>query len=395
MTLIRLLAVALLALFFLLACSDQSSELDAKPVTENPYTELQEEFDALLAQNDILTAGAAIITNGQISWTGYFGEKAPGLAANASTQFNVGSVTKTVAAETILRLAAAGELSLDEPMAPVWVDPDIRDDARHETLTPRIALTHTTGFPNWRFFTPDGKLNFMSDPGTSFTYSGEGFEYLATYAEKLTGKTFDELVNSYVFDPIGITNAAYSIDPANFDNIVQAKDKDGLFPGHYCYPDNGYCRRPGSSTPADDLVITVEDYSAFLISVMNSEGYGDALTADRNTVHATKGEAYSTVICDVVEPTQCPLAQGYGLGWEVLDFGTNKIVAHGGSDWHELAIAYFDTESKDGVVIFLNAPSINALRAMPDLLLLLDADSPMIGQYRRWLELAETAASRR
>lgn len=391
MTLTRLIAAIISVSIFLQACSDRSPETIADPVTKNLYTDLEQDFDALVRQNEVVTAGAAIITDGKIAWTGYFGEQAPGQPATANTQFNVGSVTKTVAAETILRLAAAGKLSLDAPMAPVWVDPDIKDDPRHETLTPRIALTHTTGFPNWRFFTADGKLSFISDPGTSFTYSGEGFEYLATYAEKLTGQTFDELVNSYIFDPIGITNAAYSIEPSNFDNIAQTKDKSGVFPGHYCYPDNGYCRRPGSSTPADDLVITVEDYAAFLISVMNSDGYGDAITTDRNTVHATKGKAFDTVICDTDDPAQCPLAQGYGLGWEVLDFGTRKIVAHGGSDWHELAIAYFDTQSKDGVIIFLNAPSMNALKTMPEALSLLDAQSPMIGQYRRWLEQTQAA----
>ena len=158
-------------------------------------------------------------------------------------------------------------------MSPVWTDPDIADDSRHEMLTPKIALSHTTGFPNWRFFTESGKLTFMADPGTSFTYSGEGYEYVATFAEKITGQSFDALVTSHVFDPLKIEDAAYSINPENFENIAQTKDRDGAFPGHYCYPDNGYCRRHGTSTPADDLVITVNDYAAFLISVMNGDGY--------------------------------------------------------------------------------------------------------------------------
>jgi len=38
------------------------------------------------------------------------------------------SLTKPVTAETELRLASAAKLSLDERMAPYWVDPDIKDD---------------------------------------------------------------------------------------------------------------------------------------------------------------------------------------------------------------------------------------------------------------------------
>ena len=56
------------------------------------------------------------------------------------------SVTKTITAEVIVRLADAGTLSLDEPMSPHWVDPDIKEDSRHNDLTPRLALTHKTGF---------------------------------------------------------------------------------------------------------------------------------------------------------------------------------------------------------------------------------------------------------
>ncbi len=379
-------------LFLLQGCSPEATVASSQPSINNPYAGLEREFDVLVTENEIVTAGAAIITNGQVTWIGNFGEQAPGIMASEQTLYNVGSITKTVAAETILRLVSDGTLSLDASMSPVWVDPDLEDDSRHELLTPRVALTHTTGFPNWRYFTANGKLAFNTDPGTSFTYSGEGYEYLATYSEKLTDQKFEALVQQYVFDPIGIENASYSIDKAYFDHIAQAKAPDGSFPGHYCYPDNGYCRSEGSSTPADDLVISVSDFALFLISVMNSDGYDKSVTADRNTVHVKKTEANSTILCDSTTFAECPIAQGYGLGWEVLDFGDRKIVSHGGSDWHELALAYFDTQSKDGVIIFLNAPSANALKAMPKAISLLDADSPMVELYERWLQQAEAAA---
>jgi hypothetical protein len=38
-------------------------------------------------------------------WTGYYGDQAPSVAASRGTMFNVASITKTVAAETVLRLA--------------------------------------------------------------------------------------------------------------------------------------------------------------------------------------------------------------------------------------------------------------------------------------------------
>lgn len=358
---------------------------EAQSVSSENALALANEFRQLTKEHDIVTLGVASIKSGRLAWSGYFGEQSPNIPASSTTQFNVGSITKVVAAETILRLVDKKVLSLDEPMSTHWVDPDIANDSSHKLLTPRMSLTHTTGFPNWRFFTQDQKLSFEKQPGLAFSYSGEGFEYLAKFVEKKTGSDFASLVREYVFNPIGISNASYYIDEANFKNIAQSKDADGNFPGHYCYPFNGYCRKKGSSTPADDLVINVEDFTKFLVSVMRGNGYSSELIDERNTVQSSPEEGKKTVDCNDIAPHKCPNQQGYGLGWEVLDYGNSKIVAHGGSDWHELSLAYFDTQTLDGIVIFINAPNKKAVAAMPLAISLLDSDSPYIQFYQRWL----------
>src|SRR5205085_5351409 len=114
------------------------------------------------------------------------GEQSPGVAASTETIYNIASLTKPVFAELVLRLVAAGKLSLDEPMYPYWVDPDIAADPRHKLLTLRLALSHRTGFANWRRET-EGKLQFKFDPGTQYTYSGEGFQYASRYVQRKLG----------------------------------------------------------------------------------------------------------------------------------------------------------------------------------------------------------------
>jgi CubicO group peptidase (beta-lactamase class C family) len=37
-----------------------------------------------------------------------------------------------------------------------------------------MLLDHTSGFPNWRSFNDDHKLNINYTPGSKFAYSGEG-----------------------------------------------------------------------------------------------------------------------------------------------------------------------------------------------------------------------------
>lgn len=301
------------------------------------------------------------------------------------------SITKTVTAETILRLAGRQRLSLDEPMAPHWVDADIAGDPRHLQLTPRMALNHTTGFPNWRFFLRGGKLAFQQAPGERYAYSGEGLEYVARFVERKLDKPFPQLVAEAVFEPLGMTHSSIVVHRADAATIARPVDAAGTFYGYYCRPEGGgWCRPEGSYSAADDMVTTVRDYSAFLRSVANGEGYGPAVAADRDRVQTDKGDQ-RIVDCDAAPDVPCPDSQGYGLGFNVLHYGDVTVLGHGGADWSEVTLAYVSKPSRSGVIIFLNAPNRRALAAMPEILQLMDPASPFLPEYRRWL--AEAQAS--
>ncbi len=378
----KLITLSLLTAFSFI-CNSQLVMGEVSQINAKQIEAMERTFKRAVTKKGIVTAGVGIIKDGKLVWTGYYGEQRPGVPASSNTQFDVASITKTVATETILKLVQQGKVDLDESMAPYWVDPDIATDPRHKLLTPRMALTHTTGFLNWRFFSDDLTLRLVNDPGTIYGYSGEGFEYLAKYAENKLGKTFEDLVIENIFKPLGIRNASFSARKANFPNIARAITEEGEVPGYYCRPGGRFCRIEGESSAADDLVITVEAYAKFLISIINADQYDKALVKERNQVWVGKGK-HSVVDCRSVPSDQCPKAQGYGLGWVVLDFDDEKVLMHGGSDWSEVAVAYFYEGSKDGVIIFLNAPNKRALGAMHELILSIDPDSPIAAQYKRW-----------
>ncbi len=381
------LIYVVLGSMFISSCIVQSTHFGVIQELSSQREELiDKEITKLLKKHKVLTAGAALIKNGKLIWTGYYGMQSPGVPASRFTQFDVASITKTVAAETVLRLVEKGILSLDESMSASWIDPDLIHDQRHNLLSPRMVLNHSTGFANWRFFS-DGTLKFLYPPGEHYTYSGEGFEYLSRFVEKKLGRPFESLVKEHVFAPLSIVNASYSVQPDNFKNIVRALDKNGKFHGHYCIPNRG-CREDGSSSAADDLRISIEDYARFLISIMNADGYNNKIERERNRVQIDKSADRSSalIICDEVPKIKCPLAQGYGLGWQIASYENTSLISHGGSDWSEVAQAYFYTNSKDGVMVFLNAPNINALKMMPEVIALLDPDNQLQPYYDIWLE---------
>lgn len=63
------------------------------------------------------SASVSIIKNGEIVWSGVYGQQGPDTPANDKTLYLTASIAKSVTAEVLLRLASLGKVSLDKPMA--------------------------------------------------------------------------------------------------------------------------------------------------------------------------------------------------------------------------------------------------------------------------------------
>lgn len=348
-----------------------------------PTPAVEQELQDILDKHRIVTAGLGILVDGKLAWALYHGDASPGVPANAATRFNVASITKTVTAETALRLVDAGELDLDEPLGTYWVDPDITGDPRLQSLTARTVLTHTTGFPNWRFFRSDGKLAFARAPGEAYGYSGEGFEYLSRAISNKLRRPFPQVVQKRVFEPAGMQHAVMEIRRDGLSDVAIPIDDEGAAHPMWCRP-NGWCRDEGGYSAADDMLVTVPDYARFLAMVARDESGNAGTPFAHGSVLVDTGDD-AVVDCEDNTTIDCPRAQGYGLGFQVIEYDAMRILGHGGNDWAEVALGYIRLPTRDGLIIFLNAPNRRGLEAMPELIELLDPDSPFPGQYRRWL----------
>ena len=340
-------------------------QLSAQTPRPEEIATFDRELPKLLTKYNVAGLGAAIIRDGRVVWTGGYGLQGPGTPVTDSTLFNVASMTKPVSAEIILRLVAAKRLSLDESMAPAWVDPDIANDPRHLKLTPRIMLSHQGGFANWRRMSPGGKLTFEFEPGTRFGYSGEGFNYVARFAEKKTGQTFEALADQYVFGPMRLQRMSFTSRPWMNGNVATPMDTTGKWGKPDLLPQ-------GKWDAADDIYTTVRDYAAFLISVMSREGLPPELADERIGPLADLSSQWPCV----AKPVElCPTHTGYALGWARFDYGKQSVVWHGGDDWGEHSMAYFYPDTRDGIIVMVNGGS--GRFAVSDALDLLDQRSPI------------------
>ncbi len=330
------------------------------PATEGVFTRL-------LSDQNVPGVSIAQIRGGKIVALGAYGRQDSVDAAKTTTLYNVASLAKPISAEVALRLVSRGTISLDEPMVNYWTDPDIARDDRRMLLTPLFSLTHRTGFAaNWRS-EDGGTLRFMSTPGTTFHYSGEGYEYLARFIQKKTNRDLQEQAQELLFTPAEMAATSYVRQPWFEGRVALPAGKDGV------WIEPTFTASPLAS---DLLYTTAGDYARFLVQVMNNEGISDSLARERQRVQVSLLEEIGQSIPVELRPDEL----GMGLGWMVIRFKQTTLLMHTGHDPGVHTFAYLSPTNGTGAVILTNgekgksivAPILKEIGAEPELVALLE-----------------------
>ncbi len=170
-------------------------------------------------------AATAVVDGGRV-WEQGFGSASvdPVRRVADGTVFEAASLGKPLFAYQVLRLVDAGLLGLDHPLYDYLPMPEA-DNVEMRKVTVRHVLSHTTGLPNWR--QEPGPLEPGGEPGTEFSYSGEGFFYLQRVVEKVTGRPVARLMAEEVFKPLGMTESSYVWQPSFERRMAVGYDEEG------------------------------------------------------------------------------------------------------------------------------------------------------------------------
>jgi CubicO group peptidase (beta-lactamase class C family) len=316
-----------------------------KPIDNKLLFSDKEETERWLEQKSIPALGIGYIEDGKIKQISVFGELEKGKTAPKNTIWNVASLTKPITALVALKLIDSGKLSLDEPLYKYYIDPDIINDARAKKLTARIILSHQTGFSNWRGNNENGKLSFEFEPGTKYQYSGEGFEYLKNVLENKFNKSIQQLADELIFTPLKMNNTNFVWNEKYEYRFAKWHTKKGgeLYP----------TKKHNLASGADDLLTTIEDYSKFMVYIMNGADLSKELQQEM-----------------VKNQTRINENQYFGLGWyidENINANNDYTIIHGGDDIGVHTIAFIVPKTKQGLLIFTN--SDNGTDAFQEILL--------------------------
>lgn len=331
-----------------------------------------------LAQPNIGGIGMARIEKGEIVWSGYWGEQSEGVPVTSQTAFNTASVAKTIIAETALRLADQDKISLDDPIAEFYQHPDLSDDPRYAALTPRILLSHQATLLNWPWNYDDNRLAFRDEPGNGeVSYSGAGIEIVMRYLEERFGKTYPELVEEVVFEPLGIEGLAVAREEWLEGRVSEPRGGDGtVFPAFTRSGDEDLIQL-GDYTAADNLYATVPGFAQLLIELIKGTGISPEMQAERATLLSTS-ETQPGYAC-VAQDDTCPSPLGHGVGWMLFGEPGRTVLNHGGNDFGEHAQVYFIPETGEGLVMFVNGG--NAFPAGIEILLAVDPELRMAKHF--------------
>jgi CubicO group peptidase (beta-lactamase class C family) len=251
---------------------------------------IDSEVSKVMTQTDTKGAAVAVIDHGKVSYVHAYGiRNANGDPLTTDTIMYGASLTKTVFAYTVLQLVDQGKLKLDTPIKddldeplpsygpdPVFPDKygpykDLADDPRWEKITPRMCLTHSTGFSNFWFIEPDHKLHIHFEPGTRFSYSGEGFillQFVIEHGRQAQGLGLDVGDLTKVnFDRLGMTRTSLVWHDGLDTNVADGWNDLGQPQAH---------EKRSKVRAAGSMNTTISDLSKFTAALVRGDGLSAA-----------------------------------------------------------------------------------------------------------------------
>jgi D-alanyl-D-alanine-carboxypeptidase/D-alanyl-D-alanine-endopeptidase len=309
-------------------------------------------IEMLLKKANVQGMGVSIINRNQLVYQHYFGMKnvKAGEIFVPGTIWYGASLSKPIFADVVLHLVDEKIINLDTPLYRYLKKPlhnysthliqrllgrdnidyaDLERDERYKKITARMCLSHSTGLPNWRWIEEDRKLKIKFEPGTRYSYSGEGLYFLQFVIEELTGENFESLAQGETLLPLNMSRSSYVWQRAYEGNYAVGHDYAGNSLG---------IRKTNSPNAAGSLSTTLEDYTKFFQAVLGQENdrYRQMITPEIKIIQTQQFGPGSWI--DTQENDSIQLS--YGLGFGVYESAYGRAFFKEGHDegWQHYSV---------------------------------------------------------
>ena len=215
--------IALVCAFVCTACSQQTVE-----------QKLDAYFDALdghFMGSVVVRQDGKTVYQRSMGWADVENQ----IPATAETQYRIGSISKTFTAVLVMKAAAEGRLSLNDPVAKYFPDAQIPNA---DQITIDQLLQHRSGLVDivndrpyeylTYYTTPQTRRQILErvaaagtnfQPGSEFRYCNTGYNLLGYILEDVWGKSYAEIVNEQIVSLLDLQHTRFSeaVDPQRGD----------------------------------------------------------------------------------------------------------------------------------------------------------------------------------
>ncbi len=361
-----------LARLGVIAAGVSALPLDARLHFAQSQPNRDEEFERLLRLASVPSLSYAIVDGDKIT-TRSLGVRRTGEAERATpdTVYAAASLTKAVFAYVFLGLVNEGLLSLDKPVREYLPLPN-PEDARAATITARHLLSHSGGWRNWRNNTTQ-MLTADFEPGSRWSYSGEGFFFMQRIVEKLTGKSVPLLARERVFEPLGMKRSSMAgleeLEPfqatghSGRGDVTQPFGRPTLLELRRIMAARGAALDAAKVEESEQAIKTAEPTLPVLPNFLSPNAAASMLTTVsdfalflRHLVTARRAGGKAAAIVELMMSPQvrCNDAVQWGLGVGLEDLAGRRLAWQWGDNPGFKNIFFADPQQMKAMAVFTN-----------------------------------------
>ncbi len=307
-----------------------------------------------LKKHRIHGASIAVIHQGKIDWTKSYGyvDKDHRQAVSKETLFQSASIGKIITALVALRLVQEGKIDLDENVNKKLKRWKVRENelTKKQSVSLRHLLSHGSGLTDdygFLGYKPKDQipslvqilsksspakakksLDIKTTPGSVERYSGAGYLIVQLLIEDVSGLSFEQCVQQYIFHPLHMINSTYEYRPdINLNKEIatghHGNGKSLKKKKYHIYPEKGAA---GPWTTAEDL-------AKLVIGIQTNQVINEELTQKMMT----------------------PQINHKGLGINLKGVDQPHAFWHAGQNLGYTGLLYGLLNKGDGAVILLNS----------------------------------------
>ncbi len=329
--------------------------------TEKPDQDLQ----GIMKQLNVVGLSVAVVKKGEIIYTHSLGLKdiESNTPLNNDNIFRIASISKSFSATSIMQLAEAKKLSLEDDFSDL-VGFKIRNPKYPKTvITLKMVMSHTSsindsqGYFNLDVINPNSNLDWVKcyndyEPGKGYQYCNLNYNMVGTVIEKKSGERFDQYVKHHILDPLKLYGG-YCVD--SLDN--------NRFAMLYAYDSASeiFTASPAAYAPRrEEINNYVMGYSTPVFSPTGGMKISSTDLAKYMIMHMNKGTFKGVKIISKKSASlmQTPIAEeeGYGLAISNLPnlIPGKMMTGHTGSAYGLYSAMFFHPKEKFGIVVITN-----------------------------------------